>query len=101
MPIDGVEKIATEFGLTTARVHQLVELGMPKESRGRYDVMKCYRWYVQYLRKCLEQKAAPMNDGSYSGERVERIRLLKANAELREMELAVKRGELLTVAEVE
>jgi phage terminase Nu1 subunit (DNA packaging protein) len=100
MIIDG-DRLAKTLNLSIERVHQLVKEGLPKESRGRFDSEKCLRWYVRYLQAALKKKAVPMKDGSYLGEREQRVRLLKADADLREMELAKERGELVAISDVE
>ena len=70
-------------------------------ARGQYDAMKCMLWYVRYLQRALERKAVPTLDGRFVGEREERIRLLRADADLREMELAKGRSQLVALRDVE
>jgi len=65
---------------------------MPREARGQYDAVKCMLFYIRYLQAALERKSVPTADGGYGGEREERVRLLRADADLREMELAKERG---------
>ncbi len=55
MPIVDVTKVASALNLEARRVQQLVKLGMPRKSRGRYDPAKCMLWYILYL-----QNAPPM-----------------------------------------
>src|SRR5882672_1069217 len=86
------EKIAQALNLTESRVHQLVREGLPKEARGQYDPVKCLLWYVRYLQNALEKRSVPTLDGGFVGEREERVRLLRADADLREIELARERG---------
>src|SRR6202043_2281372 len=101
MPTVDVSKVASALNLDERRVQQLVKEGMPRETRGQYDPVKCLLWYVRYLQKALEKKAVPNLDGGFVGEREERVRLLRADADLREMELAKERGQLLALADVE
>jgi len=101
MAIVSVGKVAKALNLTPQRVQQLANEGLPKEDRGRYDLGKCMLWYIRYLQTALEKKAVPMANGGYSGEREERIRLLRAEAELKEMELAKQRGQLVAISDVE
>jgi len=96
-----VTKVASALNLTEARVQQLVKEGMPRESRGQYDPVKGLLWYVRYLQKALEKKAVPTLDGGFVGEREERVRLLRADADLREMELAKERGLLVALPDIE
>jgi phage terminase Nu1 subunit (DNA packaging protein) len=92
--------LANLFGITTSRIHQLVKEGLPKESRGQYDLLKCVRWYVRFLHAAIEKKVVPMGD-SYVGEREERIRSIRADADLKEIELAQKRSQLVSIQDVE
>ncbi len=101
MPLVDVTKVAAALNLTPQRVQQLVHEGMPREDRGRYDAVKCMLFYIRYLQRALEKKSVPMADGGYAGEREERIRLLRADADLREIELAKERGQLVAIQDVE
>jgi hypothetical protein len=101
MPITDVERVAQALNLTRSRVAQLVKRGMPKEGRGRYDPVKCMLWYVRFLQAAIEKKSVPMTDGSFAGEREERVRLLRAHADMREIELAKERSQLVAISDVE
>jgi phage terminase Nu1 subunit (DNA packaging protein) len=94
-------RIAQLLNLSEQRIHQLVKVGMPREARGQYDPMKCMQWYIRYLQAALEKKSVPMADGGYAGVREERVRLLRAEADLKEIELAKQRGTLIAIADVE
>jgi phage terminase Nu1 subunit (DNA packaging protein) len=94
-------KIAQALNLTEQRVHQLVREGLPKEGRGLFDAVKCMLWYVRFLQRALEKKSMPTLDGGFVGERVERVRLLRAQADLREMELASLQSSVIPVADYE
>lgn len=96
-----VTRVASALNLSEQRVQQLVKEGMPRESRGQYDAVKCMLWYIRYLQHALEKRAVPTQDGGFVGEREERIRLLRADADLREMELAKERGQLIALSDVE
>lgn len=96
-----VGKVAVALNIEERRVQQLVKEGMPREARGQYDAVKCLLWYVRYLQAALEKKSLPMQDGSYAGEREERVRLLRADADLKEIELAKERGQLVALRDVE
>jgi len=74
---------------------------MPKEGRGQYDPVKCMLWYIRYLQNALQKKSVPTLEGGFVGEREERVRLLRADADLREIELAKERGQLIALADVE
>ena len=101
MAIVRVGKVAQALNLTPQRVQQLANEGLPKEDRGKYDLGKCMLWYIRYLQAALEKKAVPMADGGYVGEREERVRLLRAEADLKEIELAKERGQLVAIQDVE
>lgn len=93
--------LANVFDLTPSRVHQLVKEGLPKENRGQFDLLKCVRWYVKYLHNVIEKKAVPIPGEGFAGEREERIRLLRADADLREMELAKERALVISISDYE
>jgi phage terminase Nu1 subunit (DNA packaging protein) len=101
MAIVSVGKVAKALNLTPQRIQQLSKEGLPKEDRGKYDLGKCMLWYIRYLQAALEKKAVPMANGVYAGEREERIRLLRAEADLKEIELAKEQGQLVAIADVE
>jgi len=89
------------LNLDERRVQQLVKAGMPRKSRGQYDPVKCMLWYIRFLQRALEKKAVPALDGGFVGEREERVRLLRAHADLREMELAKERGLMVALPDFE
>jgi phage terminase Nu1 subunit (DNA packaging protein) len=101
MPTVDVAKVASALNLTEQRVQQLVKEGLPRETRGQYDPVKCMLWYIRYLQNALEKKAVPTLDGGFVGEREERVRLLRADADLKEMELAKERGLLVALPDIE
>lgn len=98
--VDAV-KVAQALNLTEQRVHQLVKAGLPKEGRGQFDPVKCMLWYIRYLQSALEKKAVPTLDGGFVGEREERVRLLRSQADLSEIELSKQRGQLVAIQDVE
>jgi len=104
MPLTDVGRVAQALNLTEARVHQLVKEGLPKEGRGQYDPVKCMLWYIRYLQAVIEKKAVNLAEPGgavFAGEREERVRLLRADADMREIELAKERSQLITLPEVE
>ena len=101
MPTVDVTKIAIALNLDERRVQQLVKEGLPRAARGQYDPVKCMLFYIRYLQAALERKSVPTADGGYAGEREERIRLLRADADLREIELAKERGQLVALPDIE
>jgi phage terminase Nu1 subunit (DNA packaging protein) len=93
--------LANLFGITERRIQQLVQEGMPKESRGKYDLLKCVRWYVRFLHSVIEKTSVPSGGAEYVSERDERIRSIRADADLKEIELAKQRGQLVSIRDVE
>lgn len=96
-----VGKIASALNLTEQRVQQLVKEGLPREARGQYDPIKCLMFYIRYLQRAIEKKSMPTLDGGFVGERAERVRLLRADADLREMELASEQSQLISLFDYE
>lgn len=94
--------IARLLDLTERRVQQLARDGIIPASvrngpeRGRYDLVGTVRGYVRYLRELATRSQTGAADFG-----VERARLIKAKADLAEMDAAVRRGDLLPAAQVE
>jgi phage terminase Nu1 subunit (DNA packaging protein) len=100
MALVDVGKVAKFLNLDERRIQQLVQEGMPREKRGQYDLTRCTHWYVRYLQSALE-KTGQRSDGTNLSERDERVRLLSAEADLKEIQLAKERGQLVTIVDVE
>lgn len=100
MPLINVKQMAKLMNLTPRRVQQLAKEGLPRAAKDRYDASKAMQFYIRYLQKALEQKEIPDADGRYTVLKEERIRGLRADSELREMQVAEKRRELVAVADV-
>jgi phage terminase Nu1 subunit (DNA packaging protein) len=94
--------IARLLDLTERRVQQLAREGVIPPAarsgaeRGRYDLVGAVRGYVHYLR---EQAARSQSGTADFG--AERARLVKAKADLAEMDAGARRSDLLPVADVE
>ena len=89
--------IAKLLDLTERRVQQLSRTGViPKAERGQYDLVGAVRGYIGYLREQVRSAEAGAPDYS-----AERARLLRARADLAEMEAGGRRGALIAAAEVE
>lgn len=100
--IVGIRELAGILNLTATRVQQLVQEGLPKKLRGKYDQDLCVGWYIRYLQALVEKKAIVGEGGEVlKNEREERLRLLRADADLREIELARERGQLVAIEDVE
>jgi len=95
LPSYPASTIAKLFNLTERRVQQLAKEGIiPKGERGKYDLVGSVRGYVKYL----QERALGRTDGSYTDEadiKLERKRLIKAQADKTESENQKLRGELV------
>jgi phage terminase Nu1 subunit (DNA packaging protein) len=100
MALTNAKMLGGVFELTESRIHQLVKLGMPKQARSKFDLMQCIRWYIRYLQKKVEQKAIDGGDGNPQGANDQRIRGMKADADLKEMDLALRKGQLVKIEDV-
>lgn len=97
-----VTRMAQALNLTERRVQQLVQEGMPREAAGQYDPIKCMMWYIRFLRRVLERKDEPTLEGPDNrGEREARVRLIRADADLKEMELARQRSQFITTEDAD
>ena len=89
--------IARLLDLSERRIQQLSRDGViPKAERGQYDLVGAVRGYVAYLRDLAVRAQAGAPDFG-----IERARLIKAKADLAEMEAHGRRGELLPAEDVE
>lgn len=92
-----VTTIAKLFGLTERRVQQLAQEGIiPKPEKNQYELVGSVRSYIDYLQQRAFGKGAVPQDTH-----LERARLLKAQADMAEIELAERTGSLVTVERVE
>lgn len=89
--------IAKLLDLSERRVQQLSREGViPKATRGQYDLVGSVRGYVRYLRD--QAVAAQARAPDYA---VERARLIRAQADLSEMEAQEKRRSLIAADQIE
>lgn len=90
----GVEKVSKALNVTVRRVQQLAQEGMPRDGRGKYDLAQCMLWYIRYLQNVIDKRESPQ--GSIGDSlRTQRERLISAQADREELELAKLRGELI------
>ncbi len=101
MALVRIGQVAHVLNISERRVQQLAKEGLPREDRGKYDLANCMIWYIRYLQKKLESKSLGSEDGGRSSFLAEKRRLVKADAELREIELAEKRKQLVAIGDVE
>lgn len=83
--------LAAILGLSSRQVRNLEQAGLPKEAKG-YPIPAAVRWYVG--RKVAEVEARLPADLDEA-----RLRLDTAKAQLAELTLASRRGELMSVAD--
>jgi hypothetical protein len=97
-----VESVAGAMDLDPRRVQQLaVREGMPKAGRGRYDLGKCMAWYIRYLHAKMKVRATGTEDGGLTSLKDERSRLLRLAGDLKEIELARQRREVIAIGDLE
>lgn len=92
--------VAQALNITQRRVEQLAKEGMPRSGRGRYDLGACLLWYVRYLQKALEARSPRTNTGANGGDAEfgdAKLRIASADAQLKELELARQRAEVVDV----
>ncbi len=95
----GIAAIAERLKLTPRRIQQLAGEGLPRVTRGKYDVDAVLDWYIAKLERQLARQTD--EDGEIAQRHNEEMRLLSARADLQEMDLATKRRELVAIADVE
>lgn len=104
--IGKLEECASELNLGSRRIQQLAREGLPKADRGVYDVIECFRWYVRYLQRKLVERALPEEGdgnggGPVSSSAATRHKMLTIEAELKQIELAEKREQLISIEKAE
>ena len=92
-----VTTIAKLFGISERRVQQLAQdKVIPKAVRGQYELVGSVRGFINYLQQRAFGKGVAPQDTH-----LERARLLKAQADMAEIDLAERTGSLVTVDRVE
>ena len=91
-----ISVITSLLDLSERRVQQLSRAGViPKAARGRYELIGSVCGYIRHLRDInIKSETGTVDYGT------ERARLVKAKADLAEMEASQMRGELLTAPDV-
>jgi phage terminase Nu1 subunit (DNA packaging protein) len=95
----GIAAIAERLRLTPRRIQQLTGEGLPRVTRGKYDVDAVLDWYISRLERQLAGEID--EDGERAKKENEELRLLSARADRQELELASERQELVSIADVE
>jgi phage terminase Nu1 subunit (DNA packaging protein) len=92
------EDLARVMDVQPKSIAGLVAKGMPHEARGQYDVGRCLAWYVRYLHAQMNARGITEEERSSGVNlRVERHRLLKAQADLSELDLLERRGKIIPI----
>jgi hypothetical protein len=104
--IGKIEDVAKELHIGERYVYQLAKQGFPREKPGLYNIPKCFRWYVRYLQRKLQERAHPDDEkgngsvlGAAAGEM--RHKLLSIETEMKSIELAEKREQLVSIDRVQ
>jgi phage terminase Nu1 subunit (DNA packaging protein) len=94
-----ISHVAERLRLTPRRIQQLVGEGLPRVTRGKYDVDEVLDWYIAYLERRLSGESD--EDSDAVALRKHELRLAAAKADTGELELARERGQLVAIADVE
>ena len=86
-PTVSAAELAKHLDLTPRRIQQLVAEGMPRTTRGRYDVASCRAWYVQHLRRAARRQSGAKDSRA-------RIKIIEIETALKELEIGEKTGRL-------
>ncbi len=87
------EQVAHILNITPRWIQRLVkENGMPRELHGQYDLVKVVRWYIDFLRKQIDE--AKKGNESLSDAK---LRLTKTRADREAVELEEKQKNLIPV----
>ncbi len=90
-----LKEVAELFDVSPRWIDRLSkEKDFPRVARGQYDLKKCVRWYLGYLRAQVDEARR----GTDSIQRSEE-RKAKAQADLLELKLARERAQVITVDE--
>jgi len=93
------EDLARVMDVQPKSIAGLVAKGMPHEARGQYDVGRCLAWYVRYLHAQMHRSGITEEErNSGVNLRVERHRLLKAQADLSELDLLERSGKIIPIS---
>lgn len=92
------DQVAKYFGVTVARVTQLVKDGMPRHSKGKYDLGECAAWYIRWLQAKLKGRPGG-EEGAKLAESKER--LVSIQAEREALELEKLKGSMILVQDAQ
>lgn len=91
-------KTAHELNLGKRHIQDLAKEGMPKaNARGIYYIDDCLRWYVRYLQNRLKLRGAAAEAPEGSPAATAKHQLLEIDLELKQIDLAARREELIPI----
>jgi hypothetical protein len=104
--IGKIADVARELNIGERYVYDLQKRGLPRVEAGRYNIPKCFRWYVRYLQRKLVERALPDDENgkgsiATAAASATRYKLLSIESELKQIELAEKREQLISIERVE
>ena len=92
-----LQQVAAHLGVSTKTVQDLLaNKVIEKQARGEYDLNQCLKAYISRLREMAASRAGN-GDLNLTDERA---RLAKEQADAKEMENAIARGELVYIEDV-
>ncbi len=102
MALVTVSQVAKALDVSERYVQVLVKRGMPRERHGKYDLGACMAWYIRYLHRKysvqgVEAEETPEEAVTVRTLNAARQRLILAQADREELELARARAELIPV----
>lgn len=68
------DEIAEIFGITPARVGQLVKEGFPKAARNKYDIGDCVDWWINRAEQRAEDRGTSLDEERRKLYQAQRIR---------------------------
>ncbi len=80
------------FKCTRPVIGNLVDAGMPKEATGIFNLNKCWRWRIEHTKHSTSITRANLQDEQAKKAQVER--------KLKEIELALRKKEIMETADV-
>jgi phage terminase Nu1 subunit (DNA packaging protein) len=90
-------QVAAHLGVSAKYINDLIGKGViPYAAKGKYDIDACRKAYIEHIR---EQAAGRASAGELNLSE-ERARLAKEQADAKEMENAVERGDLVYIEDV-
>jgi phage terminase Nu1 subunit (DNA packaging protein) len=86
-------ELAKAFDCTPRWIERLVEAGMPKAGKGKFDVLESGEWYVRYLQRAIKKRNGTREVAVALSR--DRLRLIKSQADQVEWQTEKLRSEFL------